>query len=122
MSALASGSALASPDDIRTAFCAAMSDMYRREVPAYGSLMELVAAVNERTLTADTDIRERLTCRGVRRLPIPTAAEVFGVANTAPGEGFRDMRLAGRKYRMSGGLHSVPLVSMLRPNSTPRSA
>jgi hypothetical protein len=37
-----------------------MSDMYRKEVPAYGSLMELVAAVNGATLAAEPDLRERL--------------------------------------------------------------
>ena len=48
------------PDDIRAAFSAAMSAMYRKEVPAYGSLMELVAAVNGATLAADPELRERL--------------------------------------------------------------
>lgn len=42
-----------SPDDIRTAFSAAMSEMYRDEVPAYGALIKLVAEVNEATLAAD---------------------------------------------------------------------
>ena len=32
-----------SPDAIRSAFSAAMSAMYKQEVPAYGTLMELVA-------------------------------------------------------------------------------
>jgi len=36
-----------SPDDIRTAFCAALSAMYRAEVPLYGDLIELVDQVNE---------------------------------------------------------------------------
>jgi 16S rRNA G966 N2-methylase RsmD len=31
------------PDDIRTLFSRAMSDMYRAEVPQYGALLELVA-------------------------------------------------------------------------------
>ena len=44
---------LVSPDDIRAAFSAAMSAMYRDEVPAYGTLMELVAKVNAETLAAD---------------------------------------------------------------------
>jgi uncharacterized glyoxalase superfamily metalloenzyme YdcJ len=39
-----------SPDAIRAAFSAAMSAMYRDEVPAYGTLMALVADVNEATL------------------------------------------------------------------------
>lgn len=36
-----------SPDDIRTDFCAALSAMYRQEVPLYGDLIELVDEVNE---------------------------------------------------------------------------
>lgn len=48
-------------DTIRAAFSAAMSAMYRDEVPAYGTLMELVAAVNEQALTADPALRDRLT-------------------------------------------------------------
>ena len=35
-----------SPDDIRDRFAAAMSDMYRREVPAYDKLVDLVETVN----------------------------------------------------------------------------
>lgn len=49
-----------SPDYIRAAFSAAMSDMYRKEVPAYGTLMALVAEVNGATLAGDPGLRERL--------------------------------------------------------------
>jgi uncharacterized glyoxalase superfamily metalloenzyme YdcJ len=49
-----------SPDNIRAAFSAAMSDMYRKEVPAYGTLMELVAEVNGVTLAGDLGLRDRL--------------------------------------------------------------
>ncbi|MBB4651001.1 putative glyoxalase superfamily metalloenzyme YdcJ [Aminobacter niigataensis] len=38
------------PHTIRSAFSAAMSAMYREEVPAYGTLMKLVGDVNARTL------------------------------------------------------------------------
>jgi uncharacterized glyoxalase superfamily metalloenzyme YdcJ len=47
-------------DEIRSMFSSAMSAMYRAEVPAYGTLMELVADVNRRTLEADTVLRQRL--------------------------------------------------------------
>lgn len=40
-------SAYVSPHDIRSAFCAALSAMYRKEVPLYGKLIELVDEVNE---------------------------------------------------------------------------
>ncbi|MDQ7262040.1 VOC family protein [Paracoccus sp. PS-1] len=49
-----------SPDTIRSRFSAAMSAMYRDEVPAYGTLMDLVAGVNDETLAADPAERARL--------------------------------------------------------------
>ncbi|WOC16869.1 VOC family protein [Pseudochrobactrum sp. MP213Fo] len=49
-----------SADSIRSAFSAAMSGMYRTEVPAYGTLMELVADVNAATLKAQPEMLERL--------------------------------------------------------------
>ncbi len=45
---------------IRSAFSAAMSAMYRTEVPAYGTLMDIVAKVNVATLAADPALKERL--------------------------------------------------------------
>lgn len=47
-------------DAIRARFSAAMSAMYRDEVPAYGALMDLVAQVNAQTLAADPALRARL--------------------------------------------------------------
>lgn len=55
-----SAATLISPDIIRSRFSAAMSAMYRDEVPAYGTLMELVAEVNAETLAADPAERARL--------------------------------------------------------------
>jgi uncharacterized glyoxalase superfamily metalloenzyme YdcJ len=49
-----------SSDEIRAAFSAALSDMYRKEVPAYGTLLTLVAEVNEATLRASPELRDRL--------------------------------------------------------------
>ena len=46
--------------DIRSAFSAAMSAMYRTEVPAYGTLMDIVAKVNAATLAADPALKQRL--------------------------------------------------------------
>jgi uncharacterized glyoxalase superfamily metalloenzyme YdcJ len=51
---------LVSSCDIRSAFSDAMSAMYRAEVPAYGTLMELVTMVNAGALAADPALRERL--------------------------------------------------------------
>ncbi|TPJ33484.1 VOC family protein [Mesorhizobium sp. B2-6-5] len=47
-------------DDIRSAFSAAMSEMYRKEVPAYGELLSLVADVNSATLDNEPSLRNRL--------------------------------------------------------------
>jgi uncharacterized glyoxalase superfamily metalloenzyme YdcJ len=51
-------------DTIRARFSAAMSAMYRDEVPAYATLMDLVAAVNDRVLAADPDLNARLVATG----------------------------------------------------------
>ncbi|MBL3674809.1 2-oxoadipate dioxygenase/decarboxylase HglS [Paracoccus aerius] len=53
-----------SPDRIRAAFSAAMSAMYREEVPAYGTLMSLVADVNQETLQRDPILEGRLRWTG----------------------------------------------------------
>ncbi|WP_346795962.1 VOC family protein [Halomonas sp. Bachu 37] len=42
-----------SPDRIRDRFSQAMSDMYRHEVPQYGTLLELVDTVNREVLAQD---------------------------------------------------------------------
>ncbi|MDF1608665.1 VOC family protein [Hoeflea sp. YIM 152468] len=49
-----------SPDTLRARFSAAMSAMYRTEVPAYGSLIKLVETVNAQTLAADPGLAGRL--------------------------------------------------------------
>lgn len=47
-------------DAIRTLFSQAMSSMYQQEVPQYGTLTQLVTAVNERTLEANPALKNRL--------------------------------------------------------------
>lgn len=49
-----------SASDIRASFSSAMSAMYREEVPAYGTLMELVARVNQQALASDPELKSRL--------------------------------------------------------------
>lgn len=51
------------PDDIRTMFSKAMSDMYRSEVPLYGDLLELVHDVNTETLRKSPALRAELEQR-----------------------------------------------------------
>lgn len=98
-----------STDDIRSAFSAAMSAMYREEVPAYGTLMELVAKVNEDTLATDARLRERLSAtdsldriseerHGAIRLGTPAELSmmrrVFAVMGMYP-VGYYDLSTAG---------------------------
>lgn len=52
------------PDDIRTRFSRAMSDMYRAEVPQYGALLALVDRVNRDTLAGDPALAARLARTG----------------------------------------------------------
>lgn len=47
-------------DDIRSRFSRAMSAMYRAEVPAYGTLLDLVAAINEDMLARDPALKQHL--------------------------------------------------------------
>lgn len=96
-------------DEIRRRFSAAMSAMYRDEVPAYGTLMSLVARVNAATLAADPQLKDRLDAtdsleriseerHGAIRLG--TAAElarmrrVFAVMGMYP-VGYYDLSTAG---------------------------
>ena len=51
-------------DDIRSLFSQAMSDMYRSEVPQYGTLIDLVRDVNAATLKADPALHTRLKAAG----------------------------------------------------------
>lgn len=55
-----STSSFVSSCSIRSAFSAAMSAMYRTEVPAYGTLMDIVTTVNAETLAADPALQARL--------------------------------------------------------------
>ncbi|WWC88268.1 uncharacterized protein L201_003175 [Kwoniella dendrophila CBS 6074] len=47
-----------SPDDIRAMFCSALSDMYKKEVPLYGDLIELVNDVNSEIKKVKPDLWE----------------------------------------------------------------
>ncbi|MCK1663538.1 VOC family protein [Bradyrhizobium sp. 153] len=97
------------PDDIRDLFSRAMSDMYRAEVPQYGTLLELVADVNAKTLRADPPLRAcleqggELQRLGVERhgaIRLGTAEElfeirrVFAVMGMHP-VGYYDLSVAG---------------------------
>lgn len=96
-------------DTIRSDFSAAMSAMYRDEVPAYGTLMALVADVNDETLAADPHLKVRLEAtgsldrisqerHGAIRLGTPEELSmmrrVFTVMGMAP-VGYYDLSIAG---------------------------
>lgn len=100
---------LTSADDIRTRFSKAMSDMYRTEVPQYGTLMTLVAAVNSDTRSADRVLDQRLVDNGeVERLDLErhgairlgtpeelsTMRRLFAVMGMVP-VGYYDLSVAG---------------------------
>lgn len=95
--------------NIRSAFCAAMSSMYRLEVPAYGTLMELVAEVNQAVLLRNPGLRARLMAtdtldrisqerHGAIRLGTPAELSmmrrVFAVMGMHP-VGYYDLSTAG---------------------------
>ncbi len=97
------------PDDIRIMFSRAMSDMYRAEVPQYGTLIGLVAEVNAEVLRTNVRLRLTLEQSGeTRRLDIErhgairlgTAQElfdirrVFAVMSMHP-VGYYDLSVAG---------------------------
>ena len=98
-----------SADKIRSDFSAAMSGMYRDEVPAYGTLMSLVARVNDETLAADPHLKTRLEAtdsleriseerHGAIRLGTPEELSmmrrVFAVMGMFP-VGYYDLSTAG---------------------------
>ena len=86
-------------DEIRARFSRAMSEMYRNEVPAYGTLLDLVADVNKHVLDADPVFKKKLSesdnlqrineeRHGAIRLgtakELKTMARVFGVMGMQP--------------------------------------
>ncbi|WP_091582530.1 2-oxoadipate dioxygenase/decarboxylase HglS [Mesorhizobium qingshengii] len=99
----------ATSNDIRSAFSTAMSEMYRLEVPAYGTLMSLVADVNRQALVegpgflATLDAAESLDRisqerHGAIRLGTPRelamARRVFAIMGMFP-VGYYDLSEAG---------------------------
>ncbi|MDK3019960.1 2-oxoadipate dioxygenase/decarboxylase HglS [Pseudodonghicola flavimaris] len=96
-------------DAIRTLFSRAMSAMYRAEVPAYGTLLDLVKAVNDEVLAADPEQHARLAALGELdrigeerhgAIRLGTAAELatmrrlFAVMGMYP-VGYYDLSVAG---------------------------
>ncbi|CAI3810785.1 hypothetical protein DBADOPDK_06239 [Pseudomonas sp. MM223] len=53
-----------SPDSIRAQFSAAMSLMYKQEVPLYGTLLELVSEINQQVMAQQPQVAEALRWTG----------------------------------------------------------
>lgn len=98
-----------SPDDIRSLFAQAMSTMYRTEVPLYGTLVDLVAEINDAVLTSNpalaeqldrTDERARLDQERHGAIRVGTAGELatlgrlFALMGMYP-VGYYDLSVAG---------------------------
>ena len=96
-------------NEIRTRFSRAMSEMYRKEVPQYGSLVDLVAEVNAQVLQPQPALRaqmertgelERLDVErhGAIRVGTPeelaTLRRLFAVMGMEP-VGYYDLSVAG---------------------------
>ncbi|MFD2263191.1 VOC family protein [Lacibacterium aquatile] len=97
------------PDEIRTLFSSAMSDMYRAEVPLYQDLLDLVADVNSDTLERDPALKASLQESGeLDRLDVErhgairlgkaeelfTIRRLFAVMGMQP-VGYYDLSVAG---------------------------
>jgi uncharacterized glyoxalase superfamily metalloenzyme YdcJ len=98
-----------STNEIRTRFSRAMSEMYRKEVPQYGTLIDLVADVNALALQDDPELRQRMARSGeLERLDVErhgairvgtaeelaTLRRLFAVMGMEP-VGYYDLSVAG---------------------------
>ncbi|PBP52295.1 DUF1338 domain-containing protein [Pseudomonas syringae] len=99
----------ADPDQIRAGFSRAMSQMYKHEVPLYGTLMALVSEVNEQVMNHDSSVLDSLRQTGeIQRLDmerhgairvgtaqeLATLARLFAVMGMQP-VGYYDLSAAG---------------------------
>jgi uncharacterized glyoxalase superfamily metalloenzyme YdcJ len=94
------------PDEIRARFSSAMSNMYRQEVPQYGTLLDLVADVNASALQHQPQLlanpadssRLEVERHGAIRLGTPrelsTIRRIFAVMGMLP-VGYYDLTVAG---------------------------
>ncbi|NER59269.1 VOC family protein [Pseudomonas sp. MAFF212428] len=98
-----------SPDSIRARFSAAMSLMYKQEVPLYGTLLELVSEINQQVMTQQPKVAEALRWTGeIERLDqerhgairvgtaqeLATIGRLFAVMGMYP-VGYYDLSSAG---------------------------
>lgn len=119
-------------DGIRAKFASALSDMYQKEVPQYGKLLEIVSTINQEMqdrLRGPQDIRERVEVERHGAIRLGTAQELatirrlFAIMGMQP-VGYYDLTIAGLPVHATGfrpitndALQSNPFrvfVSMLR--------
>ncbi|MEY4416353.1 MAG: hypothetical protein RIQ53_3646 [Pseudomonadota bacterium] len=99
--------AFVAPDVIRSRFAAAMSRLYRAEVPLYGRLVDVVAEVNAATLRADAqaldgvplaqaqlDVERHGAIRVGTAQELATLRRIFAVMGLQP-VGYYDLSVAG---------------------------
>lgn len=98
-----------SPDSIRAQFSAAMSLMYKQEVPLYGTLLSLVSEINQQVMAEQPEVAQALRWTGeIERLDqerhgairvgtaeeLATIARLFAVMGMQP-VGYYDLSSAG---------------------------
>lgn len=82
--------------EIRTQFSSAMSDLYRTEVPQYGTLIELVNDVNAATLAANPELKAQMEAAGeLERLGV----ERHGAIRVGTPE---ELNIIGRMFAVMG--------------------
>ena len=84
-----------SPSQIRADFSAAMSNMYRKEVPAYGTLVEIVEAVNTGVLERDDNALALTPGEDTNRI----SAERHGAIRLGTAE---ELAMMGRVFAVMG--------------------
>ncbi|KAK3191235.1 hypothetical protein K4F52_002825 [Lecanicillium sp. MT-2017a] len=97
-------------DDMRARFAAALSDMYRREVPQYGTLLKLVSEINTEEkyeMGPCCDTKERVEVERHGAIRLGSAAELammrrlFAVMGMYP-VGYYDLTVAGLPVHATG--------------------
>ena len=98
---MSSTGTLIEPSNIRARFGTALSDMYQREVPLYGDLLDIVAAVNARSIADQqgrSEARIEVERHGAIRVgtgqELALLARAFAVMGMTP-VGYYDLSAAG---------------------------
>ena len=97
-------------DDIRARFASALSDMYQKEVPQYGKLLEIVSIINQETqdrTEPPQDIQRRIEVERHGAIRLGTAQELatirrlFAIMGMQP-VGYYDLSIAGLPVHATG--------------------